>query len=104
MDKVRTIHEHFDKDNDDHLNFDELASLQLFTSGAVMDSNQYGMVCQALGCRPSQGLSLDAMKLTYAADGANIDEDYKKVFEQQRQEKDGVIEVGEGGVDISPDS
>ena len=115
MDKVRAIHEHFDKDKDGFLNFEELSSLQLVTSGAEMDGTQFGMVCQAIGCRPSQGLGLDALKLTYAA-GANVDEDYDKVFGNagkrhnenkgavQNKEVDEIIEVGEGGVDISPDS
>jgi hypothetical protein len=73
------------------------------------------MICQALGCKPSQGLGLDALKLTYAAQGANVDEDYEKVFQASttgakkkadgNDEDDGVIEVGDGGViDISPDA
>jgi|AntRauTorckE5430_2_1112549.scaffolds.fasta_scaffold41043_1 hypothetical protein len=115
MDKVRLIHEHFDKDNDGFLNFEELSSLQLITSGAEMDGSSFGMICQALGCKPSQGLGLDALKLTYAAQGANVDEDYEKVFQASttgakkkadgNDEDDGVIEVGDGGViDISPDA
>ena len=112
MDKVRAIHEHFDKDKDGYLNFEELSSLQLITSGAEMEGKQYGMVCQALRCRPSQGLPLDALKLTYAADGADVDQDFKKVFgktgkkkpeEKAEIEDDGIIEVGEDVVDISPD-
>lgn len=113
VDKVRRIHEHFDKDKDGFLNFQELSSLQLITSGADMDGSMFGMVCQTLGCRPSQGLTLDALKLTYAAPGASVDEDYEKVFQatvtadskKKEDEEDDIIEVGDGGViDISPDS
>jgi len=107
--KVRAIHEHFDMNKDGYLSFEELSSLQLTTSGAEMSGTQYGMVCQAFGCRPSQGLSLDALKLTYAS-GASADDDYEKVFGKQKKaakkedEDDEVIEVGEGAVDISPGS
>jgi len=112
MDKVRLIHEHFDRDNDGFLNFEELSSLQLITSGAEMDGTSFGMVCQMLGCKPSQGLGIDALKLTYAAQGASVDEDYEKVFQASTanakkkadgNKEDDVIEVGEGDViDISP--
>lgn len=109
IDKVRAIHEHFDKDKDGYLCFQELSSLQLITSGAEMSGTQFGMVCQALGCRPSQGLGLDQLKLTYAA-GASADEDYEKVFgkpgkkdkKKKDPKEDDVIEVGDGVVDISP--
>ena len=113
VDKVKRIHEHFDKDKDGFLNFQELSSLQLITSGADMDGTMFGMVCEALGCRPSQGLSLDALKLTYATPGSGVDEDYEKVFHatvaadsnKKDDKEDDVIEVGDGGViDISPDS
>lgn len=110
MDKVKAIHEHFDKDKDGYLSFQELSSLQLITSGAEMDGKQFGMVCQALGCRPSQGLSFDALKLTYAA-GASADDDYEKVFgkskkvgkKKAKDDDDDVIEVGDGDgvIDIS---
>jgi hypothetical protein len=112
MDKVSAIHEHFDKDKDGFLSFEELASLQLVTSGSEMDGTQYGIVCQAFGCRPSQGLGIDALKLTYAA-GASVDEDYEKVFgkggkksksnlsPKNNSGEDDVIEVGDGIVDIS---
>ena len=114
MDKVRAIHEHFDKDKDGYLNFQELSSLQLITSGSEMDGGQYGMVCQAFGCAPSQGLTLTELKLTYAADGASADDDYEKVFgksgnktkrkDKVNTEDDDVIEVGDGVIDISPES
>ena len=108
-DKVKKIHEYFDKDKDGYLNFQELSALQLVTSGQEMDGTQYGMVCQALQVAPSKGLPLDALKLTYAA-GANIDDDYNKVFNPVKAQKgknestdDDVIEVGGGGgaIDIS---
>mmetsp|Transcript_28509 Transcript_28509/g.42137 ORF Transcript_28509/g.42137 Transcript_28509/m.42137 type:complete len:152 (-) Transcript_28509:230-685(-) len=117
-DKVRAIHEHFDKDGDGFLCFEELTSLQEMTSGADMDGTQFGMVCQALGCRPSQGLGLDALRLTYASEGSSVDDDYDKVFGKPSSKnnsktknesnkevvEDDVIEVvGDGPIDISPD-
>mmetsp|Transcript_15341 Transcript_15341/g.21369 ORF Transcript_15341/g.21369 Transcript_15341/m.21369 type:complete len:131 (-) Transcript_15341:20-412(-) len=112
-DKVAAIHEYFDKDKDGHLNFQELRSLQLLTSGDDMDKEQFVAVCRVLDCHPSRGISLNALKLTYAADGANIAKDYDTVFPEssatssKTEEKtadDDVIEVGDGGVDISPDN
>ena len=73
-DKVRAIHEHFDKNNDGFLNFEELSNLQLCTNGQALDSTMYGYFCQGLGCQPNKGLSLDVLKLTYASEGANIGE------------------------------
>ena len=105
MDKVRAIHEYFDKDKDGHLNFQELSSLQLITSGARMDSTQYEMVCKAFGCNAAKGLPLDALKLTYAADGTNANDDYNTVFGTSgkgSKHEDDVIEVGDGPIDISP--
>uniref|UniRef100_A0A7S1BTW0 EF-hand domain-containing protein n=1 Tax=Corethron hystrix TaxID=216773 RepID=A0A7S1BTW0_9STRA len=111
-DKVRAIHELFDKDGDGFLNFEELRSLQLTTSGQKMDETHYVMACRALDCHPKQGLSLDALRLTYASEGSSVDDDFGKVFSVESSQKkdigrddnddDGVIEVGEGGVDISP--
>mmetsp|Transcript_12334 Transcript_12334/g.14873 ORF Transcript_12334/g.14873 Transcript_12334/m.14873 type:complete len:132 (-) Transcript_12334:27-422(-) len=113
-DKVAAIHEYFDKDKDGHLNFEELRSLQLLTSGDDMDKEQFVAVCRVLDCHPSRGISLNALKLTYAADGANIAKDYDTVFPEsssatsnktkEKTADDDVIEVGDGGVDISPDS
>ena len=74
MDKVRAIHEHFDKDKDGFLNFQELSSLQLYTSGQALDGTMYGYICQAFGSQPSKGLSLNELKLTYAAEGTNAGE------------------------------
>lgn len=106
-DKVRLIHEHFDKDQDGYLNFKELSNLQFYTSGSTVDSNSYGHLCKIFGTDPNQGLSLDHLRLTYSSVGANIDDDFAKVFEESRRnirmdQADGVFEVGEGGVDISP--
>ena len=69
VDKIRAIHEHFDKNKDGYLNYDELSSLQLCTSGQTLDSTMYGYLCQGLGCQPDKGLSLDGLKLTYASEG-----------------------------------
>jgi len=120
LDKVRAIHERFDTDKDGYLNFGELSSLQLTTSGNTMDENTYVMVCRALACHPNQGIGFEALKLTYAAEGSDIEDDYKKVFgnkantpnqkgkeqaiDDDDDDDDGdenIIEVGTGGVDIS---
>jgi len=74
LDKIRALHEHFDKDKDGYLNFAELSSLQVCTSGNTMDRNTYAMVCKALACHPNQGVSIEALKLTYAAEGTDIGE------------------------------
>ena len=73
-DKVRAIHEHFDKNKDGFLNFEELSNLQLATSGQVLESTMYAYLCQGLNCQPDKGLGLDGLKLTYASEGANIGE------------------------------
>eukprot|EP00586_Coscinodiscus_wailesii_P006324 CAMPEP_0172487552 /NCGR_PEP_ID=MMETSP1066-20121228/16704_1 /TAXON_ID=671091 /ORGANISM="Coscinodiscus wailesii, Strain CCMP2513" /LENGTH=161 /DNA_ID=CAMNT_0013254249 /DNA_START=108 /DNA_END=593 /DNA_ORIENTATION=+ len=111
-DKVRAIHERFDVDRDGYLNYDELSRLQLETGGDVLDENMYVMVCRTLNCRPGTGVSLEGLKLTYAAEGSDVDDDYEKVFGKKASVSEGkkkgdiddddVIEVGEGGVDISP--
>lgn len=111
-DKVAAIHDFFDKDQDGFLNYEELRSLQLCTSGNDMDESLYCMICRGLACHPNQGISIDALRLTYAADGTDIDDDYRKVFEEYKRqrnkiekknnsEEEEVYEVGEGGVDIS---
>lgn len=113
VDRVRALHEHFDVDKDGYLSFEELRSLQLLTSGSDMSTDQYLMVCKALECSPGKGITLDALRLTYAADGTSVDDDYRKVFPERKpkcsqtekpsnqDDECGVIEVGEGPVDIS---
>ena len=71
-DKVRTLFEHFDVDGDEHLKFAELAALQKATAGTLLTEEMYMMACRALDCTPHQGISLDALKLTYAAEGSDI--------------------------------
>lgn len=71
-DKVRAIFEHFDTDQDQHLKFAELAALQKATSGTMLTEEMYVMACRALDCTPHKGISLDALKLTYAAEGSDI--------------------------------
>jgi hypothetical protein len=108
-DKVNAIHEHFDRDEDGCLNFQELAALQYRTSGNELDSDQYVMVCKALGCHPNKGLSVPTLRLTYAADGTDLEKDYNIVFPERKKEhkkkKDNggeqVYEVGADGFDIS---
>jgi len=112
--QVVAIHEHFDVDGDGFLNYKELSSLQLITSSADMTPEQYKHVCTMLDCHPDKGLSLDALRLTYAAEGTNVEDDFKKVFPKgkvpakkcgakatKNDDEDDVIEVGDGGVDIS---
>ena len=110
-DKIAALHSHFDRDDDGFLRYEELCQLQLVTSGADMSPNQYRHVCTMLECDPGRGLTLDALRLTYAADGTSADSDYAKVFgaggvprkheEKTDEGEDGVLEVGENGVDIS---
>jgi alanyl-tRNA synthetase len=111
-DKVGALHEHFDRDGDGYLNFHELGDLQYKTSGSELDQDQYVMVCKALSCHPTKGIPVEALRLTYASEGTNLDDDYFKVFperqkkkkEAAQKEQDGgekVYEVGPGGVDIS---
>jgi hypothetical protein len=71
-DEVRCLHEHFDKDGDGHLCFSELAALQKATEGVILSEEMYVMTCRALDCHPRNGISLGALKLTYASDGANV--------------------------------
>jgi hypothetical protein len=103
-DQVNAIHEHFDQDKDGCLNFKELAALQYRTSGNELDSDQYVMVCKALGCHPNKGLSLPTLRLTYAADGTDLEKDYYIVFperkkEPKKKENNGGEQVYEGGAD-----
>ena len=110
-DKVALLHAHFDRDGDGHLNHAELRGLQLLTSGSDMDAGQYVMVCRSLACDPSKGISVDALKVVYASEGASVEEDYMKVLGKGKKETnaserpegsdDDVLEVGEDGVDIS---
>ena len=71
-DKVRAIHEHFDKNQDGFLNFEELGNLQMCTSGVELDGAVYGHLCRGFGCTTEKGLSLDGLKLTYASEGTNL--------------------------------
>mmetsp|Transcript_25321 Transcript_25321/g.54480 ORF Transcript_25321/g.54480 Transcript_25321/m.54480 type:complete len:140 (-) Transcript_25321:127-546(-) len=107
-DKVASLHSHFDRDGDGYLNHSELRGLQIITSGNDMHQGLYLMVCKSVGCDPRDGLSVDALKLVYAADGSNVEEDYSKVFGKKETKNkednsgdDDVLEVGENGVDIS---
>lgn len=108
---VQALHEHFDRDRDGYLNFGELAALQLATSGESLTADQYVMVCRTLDCSPGVGISLTALRLTYASDGTNAADDYTKVFGREagsvrskEQHTDDIYEVdvnGGEGVDIS---
>jgi len=71
-DKVRALLEHFDSDQDGYLSFPELGALQKATSGELLTEEMYIMACRALDCIPQKGISLDALKLTYAAEGSDI--------------------------------
>jgi hypothetical protein len=72
IDLVKEIHAHYDKDEDGFLNFVELATLQLETSGVKMTGDQYTLACKTLECHPNLGLSLKALRWTYAAEGSNV--------------------------------
>ena len=71
-DRVRCLHENFDKNEDGHLNFEELAALQKATEGVILSKEMYVMACKALDQKPDPGISLDALKLTYASEGSDI--------------------------------
>jgi hypothetical protein len=124
-DKVKILFENFDIDQDDRLNYNELSSLQRATSPEEesLTKKMYLMVCTSLACHPDQGISLEALKFTYASDGADIDIDYDKVFNNTNtntnenskkksskkkknkkdddNDEDKIYEVGTNGVDIS---
>lgn len=108
-DKVAALHSFFDRDEDSFLNHSELRGLQLLTSGEEMNVATYLMVCRSIGCDPHQGISLDGLRLVYAAEGSNVEDDYSKIFPAKHEdhgkatdkEEDEVLEVGEDGVDIS---
>jgi hypothetical protein len=113
-DKVRTLFEYFDRDQDGYLNFQELKALQDATSAHVdneedeedddddnddensksssppvssLTEDMYVMACKTLDCHPSKGLSVEALKFTYAADGADIDKDFNLVFTEDGHPK-----------------
>ena len=97
-DKVKILFEHFDHDKDGKLKYDELAALQTATSddgydGERLSKEMYVMACQSLNCHPDQGLSLEALKFTYAADGADIDKDYDKVFDKDGKPRKVVVKI-----------
>lgn len=73
-DKVRALFEHFDTDKDSHLKYPELSALQKATSGELLTEEMYVMACRALDCTPQNGISLDALKLTYVAEGSDVGE------------------------------
>ena len=48
-----------------------------------MHQGQYVMVCKSIGCDPRNGVSIDALRLVYAADGTSIGESvFNHVFAQ----------------------
>jgi hypothetical protein len=108
-DKVAALHSFFDRDRDGFLNHSELRGLQLLTSGEEMNVTTYLMACKSIGCDPQRGISLDGLRLVYAAEGSNLEDDYYKIFPAKREEpakstdkeEEDVLEVGEDGVDIS---
>ena len=71
-DKVRILFEHFDKDGDGFLNLKELAALQKATEGVILTEEMYLMACRTLNCQPGNGITLGALKVTYASDGADV--------------------------------
>jgi len=97
-DKVKILFEHFDHDKDGKLRYDELAALQTATAENGYDSERlskgmYVMACQSLNCHPDDGLSLEALKFTYAADGSDIDADYERVFDKDGKPRKMVVKI-----------
>lgn len=84
-DRVRSVHEHFDKNEDGHLNFEELAALQKVTEGVILSEEMYVMACKALNCTPHKGISVDALKLTYASEGADIGKIHGRFLSAEQQ-------------------
>lgn len=68
---MAALHSHFDRDGDGFLNHIELRGLELTTSGSDMNSATYLMACQSVGCDPKVDVSLDGLRLVYAADGTS---------------------------------
>mmetsp|Transcript_14446 Transcript_14446/g.29136 ORF Transcript_14446/g.29136 Transcript_14446/m.29136 type:complete len:209 (-) Transcript_14446:834-1460(-) len=64
--KILALHQQFDTDEDGCLSHQELQALQNATSGADMSLHEYTMICHALRCEPRRGITLDALRLTYA--------------------------------------
>ena len=64
--KILALHRQFDTDGDGCLSHPELQALQNATSGADMSLHEYTMICHALRCEPRRGITLDALRLTYA--------------------------------------
>lgn len=73
-DLVKELFEYFDKDKNGFLSFVEVATLQQVTSGVKMTTDQYALACKTLECHPKMGLSLKALRWTYAAEGSNVGE------------------------------
>ena len=97
-DKVKVLFEHFDHDKDGRLKYDELAALQTATSeegydGERLSKEMYVMACQSLNCHPDEGLSLEALKFTYAAEGSDIDADYDRVFDKDGKARKVVVKI-----------
>jgi Grap2 and cyclin-D-interacting len=112
-DKVKVLFDHFDYDHDGFLDYEELRALQAATDEVVLTEGMYVMACKTLNCHPKRGISLDALKFTYASEGADIDKDYAKVFDKDHNNNGGatesapeidgdvVYEAGTDGFDIS---
>ena len=71
-DLVKDLFEQFDTDGNGFLSFDEVAKLQWETSGVTMTGDQYVLACKTLECHPKLGLTLQALRWTYAAEGSNV--------------------------------
>jgi len=99
--KILALHQQFDTDEDGCLSHQELQALQNATSGADMSLHEYTMICHALRCEPRRGITLDALRLTYATVedcDANIDADYDRVFGS-----DGISSNDDDGTTTTPD-
>mmetsp|Transcript_2032 Transcript_2032/g.2768 ORF Transcript_2032/g.2768 Transcript_2032/m.2768 type:complete len:114 (-) Transcript_2032:47-388(-) len=54
-------------------------------SSSSLDGDQYVMVCRCLGCHPNRGISVEALRLTYASDGTDLEKDYATVFPERKR-------------------
>ena len=115
--KLRAIFHHFDDNHDGYLSYQELRRLQLQTSGDDLDGPTFCALCEEFKCRSQRGLTLAALRATYAdGDGidgggegsVSIEEDYDKIFPDGEEEEDNEdggqeSEGGEQGKDVIAD-
>ena len=62
--KSDEIFDHFDRDQDGYLNFNELRALGRATGGDL-ERNTYGAICQEIGADPSKGVTKALLLIMY---------------------------------------